>query len=120
MDAPFLEQAVQTTVETITFLGMPTEKAAIVVSLSVGVASFIIGLFQCGLIGWGLWQMHRASNERDKQLDQQAERLNQQDRKLDQMDRKLDQQDKKLDQQLEALRILIERTAPQSPGTVAG
>jgi len=32
-------------------------------------ATLIVGLVQCGLIAWGLRQMGRASEERNRQLD---------------------------------------------------
>ena len=46
--------------------------------------SAIVGGTQCGLIGWGLWQMRTASLERNRQLDQVDQRLNQQGEALEQ------------------------------------
>ncbi len=34
-----------------------------------------VGVVQCGLIGWGLWRVGKASDDRNRQLDQQAETL---------------------------------------------
>ena len=39
------------------------------------IVSGVVGFGQIGLIGWGLWRMGKASEERNRQLDQQAETL---------------------------------------------
>ena len=42
------------------------------------IAQAIVGLLQCGLIYFGLRQMGKASEERNRQLDQQGRQLDQQ------------------------------------------
>ena len=66
------------------------EVAAVIVSASVGFG-------QIGLIGWGLWRMGKASEGRNRQLDQQGETLG----KIGQA----------LDRQGEVLAELLRRTA---------
>ena len=41
-------------------------------------ATLVVGGAQCGLIWWGLKQMSKASDQRNRQLDQQDEALRQQ------------------------------------------
>ena len=41
-------------------------------------ATLVVGGAQCGLIWWGLKQMGQASDQRNRQLDQQDEALRQQ------------------------------------------
>ena len=60
-------------------------------------ATLVVGLVQCGLIAWGLRRMSIASEERNRQLDQQAETLG----KIGQA----------LDRQGEVLAELLRRTA---------
>ena len=81
-------------------------------------AQVIVGFLQSGLIAWGLWLMHRASGDRNKQLDQQGTVLAQHGRALDQHGRALEQQGKALEQQgkvLESIGLgiqeLLKRTA---------
>ena len=42
------------------------------------VAGVVVGFLQVGLIAWGLWLMHKASDTRNRQLDQQDEALRRQ------------------------------------------
>ena len=60
-------------------------------------ATLVVGLAQCGLIAWGLHQMRVSSQERNRQLDTQAETLG----KIGQA----------LDRQGEVLAELLRRTA---------
>ncbi len=46
-------------------------------------AQVFVSLLQCGLIGWGLWQMQRASYSRDRQLDRQDKIMEQQGKALE-------------------------------------
>ena len=66
MDAEFLQLAR----EAVVALRQPNwaEVAALIVS-------GVVGFGQIGLIGWGLHRMGKASEERNRQLDQQAETL---------------------------------------------
>ena len=112
MDANILQQTVNTVSHAATFMNMPLDKAVIVIAFTSLLSSTIIGLGQGGLIIWGLWQMKRSSNERDKQLAQQDRKLDVQDRKLDVQDRKTDKLIETLGLQTQALQTLLERTAP--------
>ena len=63
------------------------EFEVVVQAVHAGVA-LLVGLLQCGLIGWGLWTMNRANHARAKREDQRHEEA------------------------MITLRTLIERTAP--------
>ncbi len=62
-------------------------------------AALLVGLAQCGLIAWGIKKMD-ASNQRRERQEAQAEARHEETMLV-------------LQQQGEALRTLIERTAPQ-------
>lgn len=64
----------------------------------------VVGFGQIGLIGWGLHRMGKASEERNRQLDQQAETLG----KIGQA---LDRQGQALERQGEVLAELLRRSA---------
>ena len=66
MDAEFLQLAREAVVS----LRQPNraEVAALIVNS-------VLGFGQIGLIGWDLYRMGKASEERNRQLDQQAETL---------------------------------------------
>lgn len=66
-------------------------------------AQVAVGVGQLGVIAWGLRQMGRASEERNRQLDQQAETLG----KIGQA---LDRQGAALERQGEVLAELLRRT----------
>ena len=68
----------------------------------------LVSLLQTALIASGLWMMHRSSQSRDRQLDQQDRKLDQQREEFNQ---RMDPQDRKLDLQQEALSELLRRTA---------
>lgn len=67
-------------------------------------ATLVVGLVQCGLIAWGLWQMSQSGKRRDRAMDQQAETLG----KIGQA---LDRQGAALERQGEVLAELLRRTA---------
>ena len=69
-------------------------------------AALLVGLAQCGLIAWGI-KMVDASNQRRERREAQAEARHEETMLA------LQQQGEYLKQQGEALRTLIERTAPQ-------
>ena len=73
--------------------------------------SAAIGLGQIGLIGYGLRRMRIASEQRDRQLDQQGEVLARQSEVLAQQSEVLAQQNEVLAQQSEALAAVLRRTA---------
>ena len=75
--------------------------------------ALLISLLQTALIAGGLWMMHRASQSRDRQLDQQDRKLDQQREEFNQ---RMDQQDRKLDLQQEALHELSRKTDQQRGG----
>ena len=80
-------------------------------------AALLVGLAQCGLIAWGIKKMD-ASNQRRERQEAQAEARHEESasraeaRHAETM-LALQQQGEYLKQQGEALRTLIERTAPQ-------
>ena len=102
-------QIIHIHMETLSYFGFRVELVAIILAS----AAIFVGVAQLIAIFVGLAQMKRASRERDKQLAHQ-------DRKLDAQNHKLEQQDRKLDFQLEALRILIERTALRPSESAGG
>ena len=110
------------------FLGMSLEKATLVIAFTTGLSSFLIGFAQIGLITWGLRQMRRSSNERDKQLAQQAETLQQQASRLEQQaldsqrrhEQAQDDSQRRHEQAMTALHALIERMGPRPPEPSTG
>ena len=80
-------------------------------------AALLVGLAQCGLIAWGIKKMD-ASNQRRERQEAQAEvrheeSAHQAEARHAETMLALQQQGEYLKQQGEALRTLIERTAPQ-------
>ena len=84
--------------------------------------ALLVSLFQTLLIASGLWMMHRTSQSRNRQLDQQDRKLDLQQEALHELSRKTDQQreefdrhmvqqERKTDLQQEALQELLRRTA---------
>lgn len=69
-------------------------------------AQVVVGLLQTGLIGWGLYMMQQASNQRNRQLDQHGQALDQQGQALTDIGQAL------RDQGL-ALQELLRRSEPQ-------
>ena len=67
-------------------------------------ATVLVGGVQCGLIWWGLRRMGVASEERNRQLDQQAETLGK-------VGQALDRQGAALERQGEVLAELLRRSA---------
>ena len=77
------------------FLGMPLDKALIVIAAATVAVEAIFALVQAGAGGWFLWQMKKASDERDRvRAIQQTE----------------------LDTRLAALSAAIKRTSRPAPG----
>lgn len=74
-------------------------------------AQVLVGVLQSGLIAWGLWLMHRASSDRNKQLDQQGTVLEQHGQALEQQGRALEQQGKALENIGLGIQALLKRTA---------
>ena len=72
--------------------------------------SAVIGLGQIGLIGYGLRRMRIASEQRDRQLDQQGEVLARQSEIMVQHSEVLAQQSEVLGQHSEALAAVLRRT----------
>ena len=97
MDAEFFQLA-QAAVAALQAANQPNwaEVAALFVSAVVGVG-------QIGLIAWGLRRMGIASEERNRQLDQQAETLGQIGQALDRQGEALGKIGQALDRQGEAL-----------------
>ena len=75
------------------------------------VVSAVVGFGQIGLIAWGLRQMGKASEERNRQLDQQADILGKIGQALDRQGAALDRQGAALERQGEVLAELLRRTA---------
>ena len=69
-----------------------TDVAGVIVTGMVGVA-------QCGLIGWGLRQIGKASDDRNRQLDAMEARQEAQGQALAQIGQALDRQGQALEQQ---------------------
>lgn len=68
-----------------------------------------VGLLQCGLIAWGLHQMGRASEERNRQLDIMEANQREQGQALRQVGQALDRQGQALDRQSQVLAELLRR-----------
>ena len=81
-----------------------TEVAGLLVSAAVGFG-------QIGLIAWGLRQMGRASEERNRQLDQQGEALRDIGQALRDQGQALRDQGQALRDQSQVLAELLRRTA---------
>lgn len=112
MDAEFLQLA-REAVTALRAANQPNwaEIASVVVA-GVGV------IVQGCLIGWGLWRMGKASEERNRQLDQQADilgkigqALDRQGAALDRQGAALERQSAALERQGDVLAELLRRTA---------
>ena len=79
------------------------------------IVSGVVGVGQIGVIVWGLWRMGKASDARDRQLDQQAETLGKIGQALDRqgeaMTQAFTQQGQALERQGEVLAALLRRPA---------
>ena len=82
-------------------------------------ATLVVGLVQCGLIAWGLRQMGKASEERNRQLDIMEAAQREQSQAMTQaftqqgaaMTQALTQQGQALERQGEVLAELLRRSA---------
>ena len=80
-------------------------------------AALLVGLAQCGLIAWGIRKMDASNQRRERQEAQAEARYEESARQAESRHAEtmlaLQQQGEYLKQQGEALRVLIERTAPK-------
>ena len=80
-------------------------------------AALLVGLAQCGLIAWGIRKMDASNQRRERQEAQAEARYEENARQAETRHAEtmlaLQQQGEYLKQQGEALRVLIERTAPK-------
>ena len=76
--------------------------------------ALVVGLVQCGLIAWGLRRMGIASEERNRQLDQQAEVLGKIGQALDHQGAALDRQGEMMTEALQGFRQQNETLAQQN------
>ena len=74
-------------------------------------AQVAVGVGQLVMIGWGLRQMGRASEERNRQLDIMETNQRDQGQALRQIGQALDRQGQALDRQSQALAELLRRSA---------
>ena len=85
------------------------EIASLALAQQGNLVALFVGLVQSGLIAWGLWIMRRASDHRDHL---HAETMEQQTAARRAAEQQHQATMEALRQQNEALRVLIERTAP--------
>ena len=94
--------------DTLSYFGVPMDVISIIVTAAIDILQ-VVAIF------YGLEQMKRAFQDRNKQREQQDLKLDAQDRKLGAQDRKTDELIEALRIETQALRTLLEGTGPPAP-----
>ena len=76
--------------------------------LSIG-AAYGVGLFQCGLIAWGIWVMRQSNKDRAASTTLMLQQAKALERMTDRLDRKMGQQDTALAQMGAGIGRLLEQ-----------